>query len=206
MKFDAQYHRARRRKLKLAGKCIHHCKRPVAIGIYCRECVDKRNRRRKLAVRQGFCRDHIKRRAQPGTAFCRPCLRRYDAHNKKRVREAKRLGHCINHQDVLVVKGRVVCRKCLWNAMQRRSGWSEDQYLAAYQKQKGLCAICSTKAPQVTTTSKNKVLQGDHDHTAGKIRGLLCFPCNVTLGHFGDDLARLLRFARNVEKYLVAYR
>lgn len=37
-------------------------------------------------------------------------------------------------------------------------------------------------------------LHVDHDHETQKIRGMLCFPCNVSIGHFQDD-PQLLRKA-----------
>jgi hypothetical protein len=38
----------------------------------------------------------------------------------------------------------------------------------------------------------------DHDHGTGEIRGLLCVPCNNTLGLFREDPDLLKRAARYV--------
>jgi hypothetical protein len=55
------------------------------------------------------------------------------------------------------------------------------------ERQAGLCPICLRRlgtTPHV-----------DHDHVTGKVRGLLCFTCNVGLGNFADDVERLDRAA-----------
>ena len=61
--------------------------------------------------------------------------------------------------------------------------------LAEYNKmletQGGVCAICGR--PQ----EKEEHLAVDHDHETGEVRGLLCDPCNVGLGCFQDNPARL---------------
>jgi hypothetical protein len=45
-----------------------------------------------------------------------------------------------------------------------------------YHQQNGVCALC------FGLNTKGKRLCVDHDHDTGKIRGLLCTRCNITLG------------------------
>ena len=57
-----------------------------------------------------------------------------------------------------------------------------EQLLA---RQGGKCAICKSNNPHDKTWHK------DHDHLTGRVRGVLCKPCNIGLGHFKDDIKRL---------------
>jgi len=41
----------------------------------------------------------------------------------------------------------------------------------------------------------------DHCHQTGKIRGLLCFKCNMRLGYFNDDIALLKKALRYMHAY-----
>lgn len=65
--------------------------------------------------------------------------------------------------------------------------WTEAEYEALYEKQRGLCAIC--REPEGT-----RAFHIDHDHDTGVVRGLLCFQCNIMLGGAKDD-TKLLRAA-----------
>lgn len=58
-------------------------------------------------------------------------------------------------------------------------GLSMDQYQQLLDKQGGCCAICK----KVQTIKRLCV---DHDHFSGKVRGLLCIPCNNAIGLLGD--------------------
>lgn len=53
------------------------------------------------------------------------------------------------------------------------------------KEQSGRCEICDD--PMIGPRN----VHVDHCHTTGRVRGLLCSPCNVGLGAFRDDPARL---------------
>jgi len=73
-------------------------------------------------------------------------------------------------------------------------GITADEYNYLFIKQEGKCAIC--KQHQGTLPKRLSV---DHCHETGKIRGLLCNKCNVSLGNFNDDISLL----KEAIKYLV---
>ncbi|MBV9043118.1 MAG: endonuclease VII domain-containing protein, partial [Acidimicrobiia bacterium] len=64
--------------------------------------------------------------------------------------------------------------------LKRTFGLSEADYERILASQDGGCAICG-RLPG----SRN--LHVDHDHATGAVRGLLCFACNVAIGHLRDD-------------------
>jgi hypothetical protein len=60
-------------------------------------------------------------------------------------------------------------------------GLTETEFEVLLKSQGGLCAICRSDGD----------LCIDHDHSSGKVRGLLCSNCNSMLGMGQDDPARL---------------
>jgi hypothetical protein len=63
-----------------------------------------------------------------------------------------------------------------------KHGITEDMYIKLYTEQNGRCAICNTHQDDITMP-----FHIDHDHTTGKIRGLLCNRCNMALGLLKDN-------------------
>ena len=57
-----------------------------------------------------------------------------------------------------------------------RYGLAPDEYVTLVLASKGKCGICNRDFDERLVSCV------DHDHTTGKIRGLLCKPCNVHLG------------------------
>jgi hypothetical protein len=75
-------------------------------------------------------------------------------------------------------------------------GMSPGQYRAMWAQQDGKCRICGSQRPLY---GKGR-LDIDHDHKDGKVRGLLCNPCNLGLSHFRDNSARLKEAMRYIEE------
>lgn len=68
----------------------------------------------------------------------------------------------------------------------QKYGLTPQDYSELFDTQKARCAICQE-------LPKRHILQVDHDHETGRVRGLLCGSCNKMLGHAKDSPARLLR-------------
>ncbi len=60
-------------------------------------------------------------------------------------------------------------------------GLSAEDYDRMLQEQNGVCAICGQEC------ATGNRLAVDHDHTTGKIRGLLCKNCNTAIGLFKEN-------------------
>lgn len=83
--------------------------------------------------------------------------------------------------------------------LRRTFGITLDQYNEMVEAQNGVCAICG-EPPTIVMGVKSR-RQGravrprlvvDHCHETGKIRGLLCTPCNRGIGFLNDDPKRVL--------------
>lgn len=69
--------------------------------------------------------------------------------------------------------------------LKRKYGMTIEDYDGMLEAQGGGCAICG-RPPRPDIS-----LHVDHDHETGRIRGILCWPCNNLLGDVQDDPARL---------------
>jgi hypothetical protein len=81
------------------------------------------------------------------------------------------------------------CKSCtIALSIEKRLGVSEEEYNVLYLKQNGKCAICFEEETTLSNNMKTtKKLSIDHDHTTGKVRGLVCANCNSAIGLFKEN-------------------
>ena len=73
-------------------------------------------------------------------------------------------------------------KQCKGRQLRNKFGLSMTDFEAMLAAQNHLCAICH---------KNGKLLVVDHCHTTGRVRGLLCSPCNSFLGRIHDSLDTL---------------
>ena len=69
--------------------------------------------------------------------------------------------------------------KHFWYRVKYKYGITKVQWLKLLEKQGGGCKVCGA-----TTSRNGRRLHIDHSHITGKVRGLLCDTCNLTLGNY----------------------
>lgn len=80
----------------------------------------------------------------------------------------------------------------------QRYGLSPWQWLGLWETQCGRCAICDGRLDRHPSPRTHV----DHDHVTGRVRALLCKPCNLGVG----QLERLTPRAIACRKYIEAHR
>lgn len=99
---------------------------------------------------------------------CSSCVAVYYGQRQERIREVRR-----DHYERV---GRDQHRL-------KRYGLTPEAFAALLTEQGSRCAICRSLMVEEVIV--------DHDHETGRVRGLLCRPCNSGIGHLGDDPARV---------------
>lgn len=76
--------------------------------------------------------------------------------------------------------------------LKRLFGMTQNDYDAMELAQNYKCAICKNAETLKDNKQLNiRKLAVDHCHSTNKIRGLLCFKCNIGLGKFNDSIIEL---------------
>jgi hypothetical protein len=103
-------------------------------------------------------------------------------------------------------KGRT-CRKCVSLAsvkgnLGRYYNLILDDVRSMLDRQNNQCGTCGLDFKEYNlscTDTRMGNLNVDHCHAAGRVRGLLCMPCNLALGMVNDDTVVLQKMVRYLE-------
>lgn len=121
-----------------------------------------------------------------GHSFCRPCYRiinkdQYQKHieTRRSYDRSRGSGWDRSGRD----QWKVPEAHTYDSYLQRNYGITLEDYEKLWKAQGHVCAICLQECNRSNSTR----LCVDHCHKTGRVRGLLCFNCNVGLGKFKDD-------------------
>jgi len=81
--------------------------------------------------------------------------------------------------------------------LKRTYGITHNHYLKMLEDQDGCCDACGLPA----TEEVHGVLDVDHCHETGNVRGLLCRHCNLALGNAREDINVLLGLIDYIKKH-----
>jgi hypothetical protein len=128
----------------------------------------------RLCTKCGQFKPHeafSKRKASPDgmNHYCKECMARYYSDSRA---HAKVRGRKYNRRPDVQARMRA-------HHLQKMYDMTMEEYEAMVIAQGGLCAVCGMATELVV----------DHDHDTGKVRGLLCRPCNSAVTG-GVDWAR----------------
>lgn len=135
------------------------------------------------------------RKAGPGEGWCAKC---------SAFKPAEQFSKDSKRSDGL----KTWCRECcsrIWAStydserdwerrLKSKYGINAAQYKEMLASQGGVCATCGE-------TDGDRRLSVDHCHASGKVRGLLCFRCNSTLGKIEESFELISSIVSYLEKH-----
>jgi len=166
-------------------------------GTYCKLCYSIRYRayrERKAAAQGRVIRD--RRKVPNGMRYCPTCeqVKPLEDFPRNRSAPSGRGGYCKPCHNAIgkATKDRLYGSTRDYH-LRRRYGLTSADVDAMIATQGGTCATCDGKPEHV-----------DHDHTTGKVRGVLCFNCNQALGNVRDNPATLHQLSRYLRRHAPA--
>lgn len=109
-------------------------------------------------------------------------------------------GHDLSITRKVQSSGKKYCSQC--NNLRNRPyklklkyGITEEQFLEILKSQNNVCDLCGSDEYR----GKNWCV--DHNHETGKVRGILCSPCNLGLGQFKDNIKLLELGIKYLERH-----
>lgn len=172
----------------------------------CKVIKDIKHFQRDSGIISGYkvtcksCRNARRKKSRSYTTT-KMYAKEYYIRNKLRIlaiQKAKRKGEDISlymritdksvrsrDQDYTNRKGLKRHKERRWKAQGINLTYSEFENMLLCQNNK--CYLCGN------LPEKDRSLSVDHNHKTGKIRKLLCFNCNTSIGKLGDDILGITR-------------
>ena len=152
-------------KLRALGEAKVTAKR-AAMGAFkvCTKCKKKRRR-------SSF---HLQRIGLHGWEYRRSICKRCALALSKAWRKA-------NPDQSEVHRKRAHARNNHRGHLKANFGLTPEEFERLHATSDGICPIC--KKPE----QRKRRLSLDHDHATGRLRGLICWKCNLLLGHVNDS-------------------
>lgn len=186
--------RRMREKKKALGKCYQCEDDAVAGGTRCLKHASVRNQDYLQRAKSGVCINCPAPALSTGRQ-CQECKTTMLALKKVRVTKAKESGTCPNHLGTPVIQGKTICLRCRWfvfeSAIKKYDGLTLEAYAWMEHEQNRCCASCGDQTELVV----------DHNHATGRVRALLCGPCNRLIGHAKEEISRLTAAIWYLQKF-----
>jgi len=189
------------RKHKSRGYCASHYQQ------YKRGLTDLGALKTRQRVKPDCCVEVDCENPVKANGLCAAHYQRFLRHGHTRYRDRKRPAQQCSLEDCdNILYANALCHQH-YMKFRRWKNWSvtPEIYNSMLKGQNYVCKICEQKE-KVTNGKSGKVrdMSIDHCHSTGKIRALLCNPCNTAIGLFKDDPATLRKAADYLERYTSA--
>ena len=132
---------------------------------------------------------------------CRECRRKIAKQNrqlnlveqreKDKISYQKSKTHRVKYAREYRVKYPERTRATNWKV---KYGITPNQFYDTLAEQNNKCAICNRDM-----NDYGKIFCVDHNHTTGKVRGLLCDPCNYGLGFYEKHKDKYIEYLKKHE-------
>ena len=140
---------------------------------------------------EAFHNDKAKRDGRH--SHCRQCLSEY--YRERRINDPDFVAKCRERSKKYRTENREKWRSMITSAtLYKKYGITLEEFRQMSKEQGDVCLICEEEC------NTGHRLSVDHDHTTGKVRGLLCRKCNNVLGHAGDNPEILRKAIQYLER------
>lgn len=169
-------------------------------SVYCKERYQKNKERIRAQQKEYYAENreaiNARSKANRDPEDNRQKAREYRANNLEKCREKSREYHR-THREQLLEYGKEYRARTKEqrrrNRLLQEYDLTPEQVTEMAEIQNNLCAACG-----VSFLGEKPAI--DHNHTTGRVRGLVHMKCNLGIGHFDDSPAKLRAAADYLER------